>query len=142
MKNDALGWAMNFSPATPKPSCVWKPIPNVSRFTTAVFAASSPTDSPIKYFSVSSGRDIIIFRILHMPVTICANSAHETADVFCERRLTLIFCRTFRAEISTTTSGKSGTAESLPGRIQAVALCRARFIPFPANLPSVSFARP
>jgi plasmid stabilization system protein ParE len=47
------------------PLCVWKPIPNVSRFTTVVFAASSPTAFPTKSFSASSDRDIIIFRILH-----------------------------------------------------------------------------
>jgi len=82
MKNDALDWAMNFSPATPKPFCAWKPIPNVFRFTAAVFAVSSPTASPMKYFSALSAGTSSSFASCTARKTIRANSAPETADVF------------------------------------------------------------
>jgi hypothetical protein len=48
------GLGDDFSPTTPKPSCVWKPIPSVSRFTIMVFAVSSRTAFPTKSFSASS----------------------------------------------------------------------------------------
>jgi hypothetical protein len=90
MKNDALDWVMNFSPTTPKPFCAWKPIPNVSRFTTVVFTASSPTASPIKSFSASSAGTSSSFASCTARKITRANSAPETADVICERRLTPI----------------------------------------------------
>jgi hypothetical protein len=60
-----------------KPSCVWKPIPNVSRFTTVVFAASSPTASPIKSSSASLAGTSSSFAFCTARKTTRANSAHK-----------------------------------------------------------------
>ncbi len=41
MKNNAPVWAINFSPILRKDFSAWKPTPNASHSTTAIFAAFS-----------------------------------------------------------------------------------------------------